>query len=171
MHKIILLPLLFLFVTKGFTQDLNKVIYDEEAEQKILIGYSDTEGLLQEPFASWFVPENESYETDLSAFKEFNSEKLNDIHIIAVIATWCSDTRRQLPRFLKVLEDLDYNMHRLAMIAVDKTKENAGEFDISELDIEYVPTFIFYEGKDELGRIIEKPETSIETDIINILSQ
>ncbi len=147
------------------------MIYDEDAEEEILLGYSDIDGLKKEPFASWFNPRYESYETDKSTIEELDTGKLENIHIIAVIATWCSDTRRELPRFLKILENIGFNLHRLAMIGVDSSKEDAGEFDISGLDIEYVPTFIFYEGDKELGRITEFPEESLEKDIKQILSR
>ncbi len=170
MHRSILIPLLFLFIATAYSQELNSVVYDEEAEEEILLGYCDIDGLMKEPFVSWFRAGQENYETDEPVLEGFDSKKLENIHIIAIIATWSRDTKRELPRFIKVLEQLDFNMHRLAMIGVDRSKENAGEFDISKLDIEYVPTFIIYEGKEELGRITEKPEESIEKDIVNILS-
>jgi hypothetical protein len=43
-----------------------------------------------------------------------------------------------------------------------------GEYD--KLDIQRVPTFIFYKNNIEAGRIIENPETSLEQDMVKILT-
>ena len=37
------------------------------------------------------------------------------------------------------------------------------------LNIERVPTFIIYRNKNELGRIVEYPETSLEKDMLDIM--
>jgi len=42
--------------------------------------------------------------------------------------------------------------------------------DVASYKIELVPTFIFYDGDTELGRIIETPQTSIEGDLLKIIS-
>jgi hypothetical protein len=38
------------------------------------------------------------------------------------------------------------------------------------LDIKRVPTFIIYKNNIETGRIIENPTTSLEQDMVNILT-
>ncbi|MCU0474188.1 MAG: hypothetical protein MUC93_12635 [Bacteroidales bacterium] len=43
------------------------------------------------------------------------------------------------------------------------------EYD--QLEIQRVPTFIIYENNIEAGRIIENPLTSLEQDIVNILTK
>jgi hypothetical protein len=42
--------------------------------------------------------------------------------------------------------------------------------DFASLNIVRVPTFIFYKNNSEAGRIIEVPKTSLEQDMVNILS-
>ncbi len=54
------------------------------------------------------------------------------------------------------------------MIAVDEDKEAEGD-ELSDLNIEFIPTFIIYKGDAELGRIVETPEESLETDLIKYL--
>jgi hypothetical protein len=46
----------------------------------------------------------------------------------------------------------------------------AGETDISSLGIIFVPTFIFYEKNQEIGRIVEIPEETMEEHIYKIVS-
>jgi hypothetical protein len=57
----------------------------------------------------------------------------------------------------------------VTFIGVDNAKLSpVGEYD--KLNIQLVPTFIFYKNNNEVGRIIENPRTSLEQDIVNILS-
>jgi thiol-disulfide isomerase/thioredoxin len=84
------------------------------------------------------------------------------------MGTWCSDSRREVPRFLRILDELNFNNELLTINYVDRKKESP-EGDISSLDIKYVPTFIFYKGGKEIGRIIETPQITLESDFKNIL--
>ena len=87
-----------------------------------------------------------------------------------VLGTWCSDSRREVPRFMKIIESLDYKIDRIRFIGVNSYKE-APVHNFDSLNIERVPTFIFYNNKIELGRIIEYPESSLERDMLGILSK
>jgi thiol-disulfide isomerase/thioredoxin len=89
--------------------------------------------------------------------------------VTIVMATWCHDSKEQVPRFYKILDKLDYNTENVSLIGVDRSKL-ADDIDISEMNIKRVPTFIFYKDGKEKGRIIETPETILEKDILNILS-
>ncbi len=61
-------------------------------------------------------------------------------------------------------------MGKVTFIGVDNSKLSPiGEYN--SLDIQRVPTFIFYKNNIEAGRIIENPVTSLEQDIINILTR
>jgi hypothetical protein len=54
-------------------------------------------------------------------------------------------------------------------IGVDNSKLSpVAEYD--SLHIERVPTFIIYKNNIEAGRIIENPVTSLEQDILDILT-
>jgi hypothetical protein len=86
------------------------------------------------------------------------------------MGTWCSDSRREVPRFMKIIESLGYDKKRLRFIGVDSYKE-APVHNFDSLNIERVPTFIFYNDKIELGRIIEYPLTSLERDMLVILNK
>ena len=48
-----------------------------------------------------------------------------------------------------------------------KTPENYEE----GMNIEKIPTFIFFKHGQELGRIIEKPKVSLEHDMLEILKR
>jgi len=57
----------------------------------------------------------------------------------------------------------------MTFVGVDISKlAPVGGYDT--LNIERVPTFIFLKNKVEAGRIIETPVTSLEQDMLNILT-
>ena len=45
----------------AFAQQINEVIYDEDAEQDILYGYCTIEAFRNEPFKAWFEPAYNDY--------------------------------------------------------------------------------------------------------------
>ena len=84
------------------------------------------------------------------------------------MGTWCSDSRREVPRFYKILDSLNFPSAKVKLIMVDRKKEAAG-IDISPFNIELVPTMIFYNDGLEDGRIIETPKETLEKDLEEIL--
>jgi len=84
------------------------------------------------------------------------------------MGTWCSDSRREVPNFYKILDKLNYPDNKITLINVDR-KKNGIEIDVSKLNIELVPTFIVYRNNTEIGRIIETPNESLERDLLKIL--
>jgi len=94
--------------------------------------------------------------------------KLDEIKIVCIQGTWCSDSRREVPRFFKILYELNYDLENLTMICVDRKKQ-ADNIDVDQFVIEKVPTFIFYKDDSELGRIIETPKNTLEIDLLEIL--
>jgi len=150
-------------------QEINKRMFDEIRNQEILIGYCDRYGLTSEPFDEWFDMELNEYQLDYASLNEIDTHLPATVEITIVLGTWCSDSRREVPRFYKILDELNYNDDKLTVIGVDSDKQ-APVIDFEELKIEKVPTFIFYKKGFEIGRIIETPEKTLEKDIIKILS-
>lgn len=152
----------------GQSQELNKLVYDTSAAQEILIGYCDREGLrLCDEFFPHYLAEYFHYEPDIEILDKIKGN-LDSLDITIVLATWCHDSREQVPRFLHVLDSLNFEQGKLTMIAVDRQKTTE-KSDISELDIQRVPTFIFYRNENEIGRIIETPHKTLEWDFLRIL--
>jgi predicted Zn-dependent protease len=63
---------------------------------------------------------------------------------------------------------------RLALIFVDNstgTYKQSPQHEEAGKNIHHVPSFIIYDDKKELGRIIESPLTSLEKDLLAILQQ
>ena len=86
------------------------------------------------------------------------------------MGTWCPDSRREVPRFMRILNIWKFPVSMVTFIGVDNAKLSpVGEYD--KLDIQRVPTFIIYKNNIEAGRIIENPTTSLEQDMVNILTR
>ncbi|MDP4175154.1 MAG: thioredoxin family protein, partial [Bacteroidota bacterium] len=94
---------------------------------------------------------------------------IRDYDITIVLGTWCSDSRREIPRFLKILDSLGFDSGKVKLLAVDREKKGLGD-EIDSLKIELVPTIIFYKDGKEAGRITEAPEETLETDTNNIIT-
>lgn len=125
--------------------------------------------LLEPPHSLWFIDEYEGYVPDPQIMDQLRAIDISGISIVIVMGTWCPDSRREVPRFMKILDQWGFPSASVRFIGVDIDKA-APLDDFPELGIARVPTIIFYENKSEKGRIIEVPVTSLEQDTRDILT-
>lgn len=164
--KLILLILALAVITVN-AQDKSKIIIDEKSEKPMLVGITGRQALQDTSFSWWFNSEYETYEVR-TADLENVSGKIKDFDITIVMGTWCSDSRREIPRFYKILDSLNYPSDKVKLIMVDRNRKGLnGEAD--SLGIELVPTIIFYHDGRESGRITEAPKETLEKDTYNII--
>src|SRR5664279_17281 len=134
-----------------------------------ILGYFDPDKLTHYPYSTWYDKGFDSYQPKSEALNNLLDINKNDITIKVVMGTWCPDSRREVPRFMKVLSLWHFPVSKLTFIGVDNEKKSpVGEY--VNLGIVRVPTFIVYKNNIEAGRIIENPSTSLEQDIVNILT-
>jgi hypothetical protein len=171
MKKSFLSLVLLLTGFRVFSQDivLNQKIMDLKANQEILIGYCTRDGLMSSNFDSAFTAEHESYKPDQKMIREI-LPKMKDVTVTIIMATWCSDSKEQVPRFFKILDSFEQTGPVTTIICVDKDKK-AGHISLDGMNLDKVPTFIFYKDNKELGRIIETPGGTLEQDMLAILSK
>ena len=167
--KKIVLVLILLFSGTLFAQEINKIMVDPDLKSDILIGRCNREGLNLPPFSSFFNEFYAKYSPDENIVKQLK-KKTGDLKILVVMGTWCDDSREQVPAFFKVLDGLKFSDSKVEIISVNR-KKTGGDVDVSGLNIERVPTFIFYRNDREIGRIIEKPSSTLEKSMLLILSQ
>ena len=84
------------------------------------------------------------------------------------MGTWCGDSRREVPRFYKIIDNLNFDENKITVINVNRKMEAKG-IDVQSLEISRIPTFIFCINNKELGRIIETPKKSLEKDLMGII--
>jgi thiol-disulfide isomerase/thioredoxin len=109
----------------------------------------------------------QDYEPDATAVQTIRNNTA-DVNVFAVVATWCPDSRRELPRFFKISDQAGWSMKRIELLAVDRTKKDP-EGQTVRWNVTRVPTFIFLRDGKEIGRVTERPVTTLEKDIAAIV--
>ncbi len=135
-----------------------------------LLGEMKPSMLLNAPHDTWYLSEYAGYQPDETVMAQLTAQPADDISITVVLGTWCPDSRREVPRFMKIIDLWGFPMERMRFIGVDINKVAPLE-DYFLLQIERVPTFVFFRKNVELGRIIEVPVASLEQDMEMILEK
>jgi len=163
--------ILILFAFTANAQKMNKKIEDPTKNRAILINHCTREALVN------FPEIKERYDVEYPAYKPDSitvdslRPLVKDQKITIVLGTWCGDSKLQVPHFFKILDALGIPEKNITLICVDGLKKAENGL-IDSLDIQRVPTFIFYnKDKKETGRIIESPHASLEKDMLLILSK
>ncbi len=140
--------------------------------QKVLLGHCTPHIMKSGIYQEWYERYYDSYVVDTNTAGQL--APLLDGKVIEIFAgSWCGDTRREIPRLMKILEAHDFDTAQLRLVFVDNSKElykqspqheEAGKF------IHHIPTIIIYDNDKEVNRIIEKPMGSLEQDLFTILS-
>ena len=92
-----------------------------------------------------------------------------NLTIDVYFGTWCHDSLREVPKLLKILsgnKDI-----KLSLIGLDHQKQDPEDL-VSVNKVKYTPTIIVYRDTDkkhEIGRIIERPRSSLVADISRFL--
>lgn len=152
------------------SQTLNHEVTYAEG-RKMLLGKCNREGLNKEAYKEWFDKNYEAHAID-AAVLEKCKDKLDGIEIQIFMGTWCGDSRREVPRFYKVMDELGVGEDQISLInlnrGAEKTKQSPTHEEVGKL-IHRVPTFIVMKEGKEIGRIVETPVTSFEIDLAQIL--
>lgn len=152
------------------SQNINQTAKGVNGKLKLL-GKIDEKGLNQEPFNDWFEKNYEAYIVNAQLAKTYKNE-IENYKVKVFLGTWCGDSKREVPRFYKVLESVKFPKDQLEVIAVDRTTDAYKQSPTGEekgLNIHRVPTFIFYKDGKEVNRIVESPKTTFEHDLKAII--
>lgn len=128
---------------------------------------------LQKPtFAQWYQPGYQNYQPHPGITAQLKPLNTPAITFTIVFGTWCGDSKYELPRFMKLLDQINVPSQKISLIAVDNVdslyKQSPGAEDRG-LYAFRVPVFIVYENGVELNRINESPVESLERDLLKIL--
>ena len=134
----------------------------------ILVGKAKQSDLQQEPFNTWYTSEYDSYNTNPEIIAALKNH-IKDVKITLFMGTWCGDSRNQVPDFYKILEEIGFEQKNLTLITMDRNKTTPEQFE-KDLNITNVPTMLFYKNGSEINRIVEAPVTTLEKDMLDILS-
>jgi hypothetical protein len=120
----------------------------------------------------------EEYPSWQKIFEEYKPEpqtisalsKIRDIEVDIFFGTWCVDSKMEVPRFFKILDQSGFiRPDQVTLWAVDREKKLENGL-AQKNEIHFVATFIFKKDGIEIGRIIEQPDDLLEKDILSIVS-
>jgi len=135
-----------------------------------ILGYFERSRMERPPHSEWFKKEYDNYHFSTDMVNRLTDISKDDINVRIVLGTWCPDSRREVPRFMRLMDIWKFPSEKITFIGTDLEKLSPiGEYE--KLNIERVPTFIFYKNNIEAGRIIETPVASLERDMVNILTR
>ncbi len=140
----------------------------EKDKNGYLVGKANKSSFQDKAFKNWFEKNYNKYKTD-DVLIENLTDALKGYKIKGFMGTWCGDSKRETPRFYKVLDEANFNLNNFELICVDRSKTTPDNLQ-EGLHIIRVPTFIFYKGGKEVGRFVEYPRETIEKDIIKIVT-
>jgi len=166
MNKVPILLLIVLMLT-CCKETVNKIIIDDKTGSPMLVGITERSAFELSDFSEWYNSEYNNYEPDEFILEQI-LELSDSIDIQIFMGTWCSDSRREVPRFLKLIDRINFGIGKLQIINVDREKKSPTHEERGK-NIEFVPTFIFNRNEVELGRIIEFPIITLESDMLDVL--
>lgn len=152
-------------------QKFNQEIKTQKGQQ-FLIGPITLEGLQNEPYKAWFDSSHHEYTVDHSLI-EIIKKQLKNYELKLFLGTWCGDSKREMPRIMKILQEAKFPMENLEIIALDRRKgfyKKSPGGEEKGLNIIKVPTLIFFKDAKEVNRIVESPIASLEEDMLSILN-
>jgi thiol-disulfide isomerase/thioredoxin len=138
----------------------------------ILLGKTTRQRLAQAPFDTWYTKNYESYNVDSNTASQVKP-LLRNKHFLLFMGTWCGDSRREVPRMYKILDYCQVNPSQVQLINLNNSdtayKQSPGHEE-QGLNIRRVPTLLIFENDREVGRIVESPVTSLEKDLLAIVT-
>jgi thiol-disulfide isomerase/thioredoxin len=141
---------------------------EKDGDQTIYVGKVDR-SLFDTCDIPWFKEEYQRYSPQSTILDSIRG-RIDSLSVIVFLGTWCSDTHRELPRFLKIIETENIPISILELHALNHKKQSGDVLPVA-FGIRYVPTFIFIKNGKEIGRIVEMPKMSLEEDIVEIFRE
>lgn len=170
MNKFLLLGAMVLMSLLGFSQEKSTTIVDSYGKTQ-LQGPMHVEALRDTPFVSWYQANYQGYQPS-EALVEKSRPLVKSMKVEVFLGTWCGDSKREVPRFMKLMDKLGVAEEQVELIAVSRAdtlyKKSPSHEQQGKL-VHRVPTFIVYQEGQEVGRIVEFPVTSMEMDLAQIL--
>ena len=91
------------------------------------------------------------------------------VQIRVIGGNWCSDTRREVPRLLKVLDESGFPSRAFEYYRVNREKKPADSGFVCEVTIQSVPAIYVLRNGKTVGKIEETPKRTLESDLLKIL--
>lgn len=139
-----------------------------------LLGICSVNDLKQQPYSTWFKTNFDNYTPSSEIVDQLKKIRTEKFTMKIVFGSWCGDSKREVPKMMKVLSSIDFPEKNIQLIGVHDSTDvykQAPNHEEKGLNIFRVGTFIVYQNNKEIGRIVEYPVESIERDLLKILSR
>ncbi|MBL7816354.1 MAG: hypothetical protein JNL70_15140 [Saprospiraceae bacterium] len=138
-----------------------------------LWGSVTRDSLLQEPHATWFKKNYDDYKPNADIVAQLKRLPTKDLHIKIFFGSWCGDTKREMPRLLKVLDDIGFpsaHIHFIAVSSDDAVYKQSKNREERGYNVFRVGCYVIEKNGREVNRIIEYPAYSMERDLLTIFT-
>lgn len=115
---------------------------------------------------TWYQSNSQLYTPTQEVIRSIDSLAAGD-SVLVVFGSWCPDSHIWVPIFMNIADSTRLGT-KIEFLAVPRSP-GAQRKLTPGLNIDKVPTFIFYHNGKELGRIVETPHGDFGEDIIDIL--
>ena len=78
--------------------------FDFSKQETWILGYFNPDRLTYEPYSSWYDKGYGDYRPDTVAINKLLEINKDNLSIKVVMGTWCPDSRREVPRFMKIMD-------------------------------------------------------------------
>jgi thiol-disulfide isomerase/thioredoxin len=144
----------------------------QQSADRILYGKITKDSLNLPPYNKWFAKGYNEYNTNSETKNKLLSQSTKGISVEIFFGSWCGDSKREVPRFIKMLDDIKFNIANTKLIGVggsDSLYKQSPQAEEKGKGIFRVPVFIVYKNGIEINRINESPVLSLEKDFLAIL--
>ncbi len=166
-NQTIMKPILFaaaLAVASSLTAQ-NAETYVNKSEETHLCGPVTITDLINHG-DGWYQQHYDEFETQQESHSW--KKQLKNTQVDIYLGSWCGDSKNWVPQFVHLWDELGLDRDQLNIVALYDGEEKYKQGPNHEekgLGIHRVPTFIFKEDGQEIGRIVEFPVTDLETDL------
>jgi thiol-disulfide isomerase/thioredoxin len=168
LHGMIIIPIVFILLGGCTKKTYQPNVQPQEVHgQKMMLGEVQYDDILYY-FPTWQGADSESEPGPVLVDQVKKIEK--PLEILCYLGTWCGDSREGVPLFMRTVEAANNKNIRVKMFGVDRKKMDPENTAI-QYDIQRVPTFIIFQDRQEIGRMIEFPlkENFVE-DLLDIVN-
>lgn len=160
--------ILFLLTAVSFTAAANDSVLVITGPVKRHVFFTDP------IIKTWFLPGYNNYHPADSTIDKVRSalQQHASLKVAVIFGSWCGDSKKEVPRLVKVLDVIGVDTANVNFIGVDRKKKSPRR-DILHYKISRVPTVVITytlgEKIIQMGRITEHPKVSFEDEILKII--
>lgn len=95
--------------------------YGQNLNKPFMVDQIDLDRLTTNSYQNWYNTNHKAYQVDTKIISSIKNE-LATHKILIFMGTWYGDSKREVLRFIKVLEATGFPMENLKIVAVDQRK-------------------------------------------------